>query len=87
MDSWSLQDAKAKFSEFVRLVKAHGPHIVTIRGKSDIVVLTMKDYEALQQQQPEKRPSLVEIMRLSSPLVNMDLDTARDTQPVREVDL
>ncbi len=87
MDSWSLQDAKAKFSEFVRLVKARGPHIVTIRGKPDIVVLTMKDYEALQEQQPAKRPSLVEIMRLSSPLVNMDLDTPRDTQGTREVDL
>ncbi len=81
MDRWSLQDAKAKFSEFVRLVKARGPHIVTIRGKPEIVVMTVKEYEAMQ----EQRPSLLALMR-TSPLVNMDLDVVRKSAP-REFDL
>lgn len=81
MNSWSLQDAKAKFSEFVRLVKAKGPHIVTLRGKPEVVVMTVRDYEALQQQ----KPSLVSLMR-SSPLSGMDLDVAR-TGTGREFDL
>ncbi len=81
MDSWSLQDAKAKFSEFVRLVKAKGPHIVTLRGKPEVVVMTLKDYEALQQQ----RPTLAMLMR-TSPLANMELDVDRSTR-AREFEL
>lgn len=81
MESWSLQDAKAKFSEFVRLVKAKGPHVVTVRGKPEVVVLTIKDYEALQQQ----KPSLLMLMK-TSPLANMDLDVERAGQ-AREFDL
>lgn len=81
MNSWSLQDAKAKFSEFVRLVKAKGPHVVTLRGKPEVVVMTIRDYEALNAQ----KPSLVSLMR-SSPLSGMDLDVAR-TGTGREFDL
>lgn len=81
MESWSLQDAKAKFSEFVRLVKAKGPHLVTVRGKPEVVVMTVKDYEALQQQ----KPSLLMLMK-SSPLANMDLEVERTSQ-AREFDL
>ncbi len=81
MESWSLQDAKAKFSEFVRRVKAKGPHIVTLRGKPEIVVMTIKDYEALSAQ----KPSLLSLMR-SSPLSNMDLEVERKGR-TREFDL
>ncbi|MBU6234437.1 MAG: type II toxin-antitoxin system Phd/YefM family antitoxin [Alphaproteobacteria bacterium] len=81
MESWSLQDAKAKFSEFVRLVKSKGPHVVTVRGKPEVVVMTIKDYEALQQQ----RPSLLMLMK-SSPLANMDLEVERSGTS-REFDL
>ncbi|NBX65945.1 MAG: type II toxin-antitoxin system Phd/YefM family antitoxin [Proteobacteria bacterium] len=81
MESWSLQDAKAKFSEFVRLVKAKGPHLVTVRGKPEVVVMTVKDFEALNAQ----KPSLLMLMK-SSPLANMDLDIERSTA-AREFDL
>jgi len=81
MESWSLQDAKAKFSEFVRLVKAKGPHVVTVRGKPEVVVLTVKEYEALSSQ----KPSLLMLMK-TSPLANMDLDVERSST-AREFDL
>lgn len=81
MDSWSLQDAKAKFSEFVRLVKSKGPHLVTLRGKPEIVVMTVRDFEALQQQ----KPSLMSLMR-TSPLAGMDMDVERKGN-MREVQL
>jgi prevent-host-death family protein len=81
MDSWSLQDAKAKFSEFVRLVKSKGPHLVTLRGKPEIVVMTVRDFEALQQQ----KPSLMSLMR-TSPLAGMDMDVERKGK-MREVQL
>ena len=81
MDSWSLQDAKAKFSEFVRLVKNRGPHMVTLRGKPEIVVMTLRDYEALQQQ----KPSLMSLMR-TSPMAGMEMDVEREGS-LREVSL
>lgn len=81
MNSWSLQDAKARFSEFVRLVKASGPHVVTVRGKPEVVLMSMKDYEALQ----ERRPSLASLMK-SSPLADMELSVDRKSSK-REFDL
>jgi len=32
MDTWQLQDAKARFSEFLDAALEHGPQIVTRRG-------------------------------------------------------
>lgn len=72
METWSLQDAKAKLSELVRQVKAQGPHIISLRGKPEIVMMTVKDYEALQSQ----RPSLIQLMK-SSPLAGMDMNHER----------
>ena len=81
METWSLQDAKAKLSELVRQVKANGPHIISLRGKPEIVMMTLKDYEALQSQ----RPSLMQLMK-SSPLAGMDMDVER-TGTARAYDL
>ena len=35
---WSLQDAKAKFSEVVRLAQSEGPQIVTVHGKEAVTI-------------------------------------------------
>jgi antitoxin Phd len=35
---WSLQDAKAKFSELVRLTQTEGPQTVTIHGSPAVIV-------------------------------------------------
>lgn len=81
MERWSLQDAKAKFSELVRLVKADGPRIVTLRGKPEIVIMTLKEYEALR----ASKPSLIKMMA-SSPLSGMELEVSR-SQSAREFDV
>lgn len=72
MESWSLQDAKARFSELVRLVKADGPRVVTLRGKPEIVIMTLAEYDAIR----AKKPSLVNMMA-GSPLSGMELDVQR----------
>lgn len=38
-DTWSLQEAKARFSEVVRRARAVGPQVVTVRGKEAVVIL------------------------------------------------
>ncbi len=35
---WSLQDAKAKFSEVVRLAQTEGPQVVTVHGKEAVTI-------------------------------------------------
>jgi antitoxin Phd len=42
--SWKLQDAKARFSEVVRLASEAGPQHVTVNGKEKAVILSAQDY-------------------------------------------
>ena len=35
---WSLQEAKAKFSEVVRRAQTEGPQVVTVHGKEAVVI-------------------------------------------------
>jgi prevent-host-death family protein len=47
MHRWSLQDAKAKFSEMVREAQADGPQEITLRGEPVAVVLSSEEYRRL----------------------------------------
>lgn len=44
---WRLQDAKARFSELVRRVRSEGPQRVSVRGRDEVVVLALEEYERL----------------------------------------
>ncbi|PTN34436.1 MULTISPECIES: type II toxin-antitoxin system Phd/YefM family antitoxin [Desulfonatronum] len=84
MQTWQLQEAKAKFSEVVKRALNDGPQEITVRGEPAVVVLTRTEYERL----VKPRPSLVELLR-SSPLAKWDLegdlDLERDHSPTRDV--
>ncbi|HSN57300.1 MAG TPA: type II toxin-antitoxin system Phd/YefM family antitoxin [Candidatus Sulfomarinibacteraceae bacterium] len=80
--TWSLQDAKNRFSELVREALRAGPQVVTRRGKETAVVLSAEEYRRLLR--PEV--GLVEFMR-SSPLAGVELDLDRDRDAGREVEL
>ncbi len=41
--TWSLQEAKAKFSEVVRLAQSEGPQTVTVHGKPAVVIEAVAD--------------------------------------------
>jgi prevent-host-death family protein len=47
MSSWSLQDAKNKFSEVVNRAQAEGPQVVTRRGRRAVVVMSAEEYDRL----------------------------------------
>ncbi len=36
--TWALQEAKAKFSEVVRLAQTEGPQIVTVHGQEAVTI-------------------------------------------------
>jgi len=47
LPAWKLEDAKARFSEVVRLAREQGPQRVTVRGQDAVVVLSVADYAHL----------------------------------------
>ena len=82
---WQLQDAKARFSEVVKLAGSDGPQIVTCRGIETAVVLSMEDYRRLE----ANRPSLVDYL-MAGPKLDDDtiaLINDRNCDTGREIEL
>ena len=44
MDSWKLQDAKARFSEVVERALHDGPQVVTRHGENAVVIVAYRDF-------------------------------------------
>ena len=59
--SWSVQDAKNRFSEVVEAARRM-PQTVTKHGKPAVVVVNVVEYERLRQLERAKAPSFVELI-------------------------
>lgn len=59
MHAWSVQDAKAKFSEFLDACLEEGPQMVTRRGAEAAVLLPVGEWRRLQS---VARPSLKQLL-------------------------
>jgi antitoxin Phd len=59
--SWSVQDAKNRFSEVVEAARRM-PQTVTKHGKPTVVVVDVMEYERLRQLERAKAPSFVEVI-------------------------
>ena len=59
MQSWPVQDAKARFSEFLERCLAEGPQMVTRRGAEAAVLVPANEWRRLQ---AAARPSLKELL-------------------------
>ena len=55
MKSWPVQDAKSRFSEFLKASLTEGPQIVTLRGVETAVLVPMREWLNLRER---ARPSL-----------------------------
>ncbi len=80
MRQWQLQEAKARFSELIRLARREGPQEITLHGEPAAVVVSKAAFEKLRR----PKQSLVEFLR-SSPLAGIDLEIERDKSPARDV--
>ncbi len=47
MRSWAVQDAKARFSEFLGACITEGPQVVTRRGEEQAVLVPMAEWKRL----------------------------------------
>jgi antitoxin Phd len=49
---WKLEDAKARFSEVVRLAESEGPQRVTVRGREAVVVMSVAELKRILPAEP-----------------------------------
>lgn len=59
MHTWPVQDAKARFSEFLDACLAEGPQMVTRRGTEAAVLVPVQEWRRLQ---AAARPSLKQLL-------------------------
>ena len=59
MNSWQLQKAKARFSEFLDAALKKGPQVVTRRGREEAVLVPIEEWRRLQR---EARPNIKELL-------------------------
>jgi prevent-host-death family protein len=59
MHTWPVQDAKARFSEFLTACLTEGPQMVTKRGAEAAVLVPLREWQRLQ---AVVRPSLKQML-------------------------
>lgn len=59
MQTWAVQDAKARFSEFLDACLAQGPQVVTRRGAETAVLVPVEVWRRLQ---AAAKPSLKDLL-------------------------
>lgn len=64
MSSWPVQDAKARFSEFLETCLREGPQVVTKRGAETAVLVPIAEWRRLQH---AARPTLKELLLAEEP--------------------
>ena len=81
---WVLQDAKARFSELVRLVRSEGPQHVTVHGRDEVVVIAAEEFRRLKGSSTGQ--ALINALQ-ASPHRDIEIAPARVPMPVRDVGL
>jgi antitoxin Phd len=70
VNSWSVQDAKARFSELLETCLNEGPQLVTRRGTDAAVLVPVRDWQELQRM---ARPSLKDLLLAEDPRADIKL--------------
>jgi antitoxin Phd len=78
MTIWPVQDAKARFSEFLETCLRDGPQVVTKRGAEAAVLVPVDQWRRLQQ---SARPTLKDLLLSESP--RMDIQVPKRGQQGR----
>jgi prevent-host-death family protein len=80
---WQLHEAKARFSELFRRVRAHGPQRVVKQGGEAVVVVPAEEFDRLSERAAQPA-SLVEFFR-SAPTGGKRLDLTRKRDTTRGI--
>jgi prevent-host-death family protein len=80
--TWTIAQAKAKFSEVVDQARSDGPQIITRNGNRAAVVVSMEEWE----RKTKRTGNLAEFFA-ESPLGGSGLEVTRIQSGLREADL
>jgi prevent-host-death family protein len=83
-DTWTVAEAKNKFSEVIEKARHEGPQIITRHGRSAVVVVDADVWKRTAM--PEARGNFADFL-LASPLRGSGLEAPRLKGGVRETDL
>jgi prevent-host-death family protein len=81
MQTWQMQEAKARMSELVKQAQSQGPQEITMHGRPVAVVVSRETYDRLSQ----TGDSLAAFMRRSPLYGSDDIEFERDKSATREV--
>jgi antitoxin Phd len=70
MTIWPVQDAKARFSEFLETCLRDGPQVVTKRGAEAAVLVPVDQWRRLQQ---SARPTLKDLLLSENPRLDIQV--------------
>ncbi|MBN8727572.1 MAG: type II toxin-antitoxin system Phd/YefM family antitoxin [Xanthomonadales bacterium] len=79
--SWQLQEAKNRLSEVVRAAKTKGPQVITVRGREEVVVMSIEELRRLRHAGSRSHKGWWR----SAPKVDLAIERSRDAG--RDVDL
>lgn len=82
MHTWPVQDAKARFSEFLDACLSEGPQMVTRRGTEAAVLVPVQEWRRLQ---TNAQPSLKQLLLSDSARAELPL-SARGKAQRRKID-
>ena len=60
MQSWQIQEAKAKFSEVIDRAEKEGPQMITWRGVETAVIVPVDEWRRTQ---PAQKETLLDVLR------------------------
>ena len=80
--TWTVAEAKARFSEIIDKATAEGPQAVTRRGRKAVVIVDAEEWE----RKTRRSGSLAEFFA-TSPLLASGLEIERSKDGLRDVDL
>ena len=83
MNTWPVQDAKARFSEMLDQCVSSGAQMVTRRGQETAVLVSVSEWQRLKQ---NAKPSLFELLMSDEDRFEMEIPS-RKTWTRRPVDL
>lgn len=81
-DTWSVAEAKARFSELIERARAEGPQKISRKGRAAVVVVSSEEWE----RKSQRSGNLAEFFA-ASPLRESGLEVERVTGGLRKVDL
>jgi prevent-host-death family protein len=79
--SWSVADAKARFSEMIDKARSNGPQTLTKNGKPIAILVSIEEWEKW----TKPKESLIEFFR-NSPLYDSGVEFERMDATLRDVE-